>query len=296
MKLITAIAALALVAGSVSLVQPALAKFQNSDELYCVQAGFQMDGYRMKDNIGASDCDNDNAINPEQDDYPPFEWVYDPETKYIRSLTKPYLCQNREENSGLGPDGNGPLSQAHWHRYFSSTLDHPADYHGGPTSRSKFVSTFCTENRAHTEWRYDSDTKLLSLDAFPAWCLTISPPAPYPKQTNRFLFIAPCGDPSEYWAQLGSTYGPFPEAYSQRWEIPLADNSMAPPEDEEEELVEEEEESGEEPRRSPVTFPPGEEEASEDDGPILNKDETLGSKKRGKNLSKPVTSNDEALG
>ena len=123
----------------------------------------------------------------------------------------------------------------------------------------------------------------MSLDAFPDWCLTISPPALYPKQTNRFLFIAPCGEASEYWAQLGSTYGPFPEVYSQRWEIPLADNSMEPPEDEEEELVEEEEESGEEPGRSRVTVPEEEEEESEDDGQILNKNGKLGSKKRGKN-------------
>ena len=82
---------------------------------------------------------------------------------------------------------------------------------------------------------------------------------------DKYVHIAWCGDPSEHWAQLGATNGPFPEVYSQRWEIPIAE-----PEEEEEEP------------RSRVTVP-GQEEESEDDGPILTKDGKLGSKKRGKN-------------
>jgi hypothetical protein len=115
---------------------------------------------------------------------------------------------------------------------------------------------------------YESDTQFVRLEAFPAWCLTMGPGPKDLDRLNRpdqYLYLAPCSDDSGYYDEYmaederrdPNRVYPYPLDSSQRWEVPIA-------EPEEEEFVEEEEES-------------------EDDGPTLNKDGDLGSKKRGKN-------------
>ena len=252
MKLITAIAALALVAGSVSLVQPVLAKVQNVDEpSRCVAAGFPVTvPVATYPNLQLVDCDS-HFVNPYLsyddsegvEDIPPFEWVYDPETQYIRTLTKPYYQTT-----------NQMLGEVQWvqrpHRCFSTNVGDmdPEDWNPLPwkVSSTRFNSTYCSYDP--NEWLYDSDTHLLSLDAFPDWCLTMSPSPTFPSAPGRFLFLAKCGDPTEHWAELeaGNIPGPYPTVYSQEWWIPVVGVEMEPPpweqaEDEEEELVEEEE-------------------------------------------------------
>jgi len=316
MKLITAIAALALVVGSFILVQPAWAKIQNlDDESLCVEAGFNVLHSRSRvDDVNLFDCD-DMRVNldgtypddlccraPSEDyinlnnegtpylpivviDGPPFEWVYDTETQYIRSKRKPYFSKSPPQSN---VDSEEQWSQARQYRCFGISLygppSNPAGHNPlpwrGPFYLTRFSSFWCaTENPNATEieptkWLYDSDTQFVHLEAFPDWCLTMGPgPKDLDDQPqshrDKYVYIAWCGDPSEHWAQLGATDGPFPEEWSQRWEIPIAESG-------------EEEEPEKEPRRSRVTVP-GEDEEAEDDGQILNKNGKLGSKKRGKN-------------
>jgi hypothetical protein len=190
--------------GSISLVQPALAKVQNVDEpSWCVDAGYGAYHTRPLSNLNVNPCDN-VVVNPPQDVHPPFEWGYDPQTKNIRSLTEPYFFHNDE------------WQQFPYHRCFSTdvgvgndlTLEdwNPMPWDGADT---RFESGWC--HIAPHEWLYDSDTKLLSLNAYPDWCLTMSPPPAFPDANSRFLILARCDDPAN------------PEIYSQRWEIPLAE-------------------------------------------------------------------------
>ena len=109
MKLITAIAALALVVGSFILVQPAWAKIQNVDEdSWCMEAGYNSLPIQEYANLTLRDCDSE-VVNVEesfeQNGYegvivgnreydlgdPPFQWVYDPDIQWIRTKTKPII-------------------------------------------------------------------------------------------------------------------------------------------------------------------------------------------------------------
>jgi len=320
MKLITAIAALALVVGSFILVQPTFGQIQNVDEeSWCVTAGFSATLSHVARNLRLHDCNSDGVnLNEYYDtigydgeagelDDPPFQWVYDPETQYIRTKTKPVV---RYDPWGGGTNADGDIlyefSRWDYHRCFSTNIgdnpnkpdEHPEEWNPMPwqqgyATQTRFTADWCGSAHPNViknpeKWLYDPDTGLLSLDAFPDWCLTMSPSPSHPENENiRYLFLAKCGDPSGYWAELEAAetniHFPvlYPEKYSLRWEIPIAE-----PEEEEfgEEEEEEEfgEEAGEEPLRSRVTVP-GQEEESEDDGPILNKNGKLGSKKRGKN-------------
>ena len=65
MKLITAIAALALVAGSFILVQPAWAKIQNVDENLCIEAGYNGLMINEYENLKLADCDHE-TVNLEE--------------------------------------------------------------------------------------------------------------------------------------------------------------------------------------------------------------------------------------
>lgn len=194
-----------------------------------------------------------------------------------------------------------------FHRCFStnvatSAIHDPQEWNPLPWVKTgtRFTSVWCGTNDPNAEysapfvypdkWLYDSDTKLLSLDSFPDWCLTMSQAPGVLDSSKRFLFLAKCGYPTGHWAELEAAglLPSYPEKYSQRWDIPLAE-----PEEQEEPGEEprrsrvtvpgEEEEPEEEPLRSRVTVPGEEEEESEDDGQILNKNGKLGSKKRGKN-------------
>lgn len=96
MKLITAIAALALVVGSFILIQPVLAQVQNADEdSWCVKAGYAHLAGQMQTNVRLVECDShymdiyEFGTSDSDEEVPPFEWGYDPETQYIRTLTKP---------------------------------------------------------------------------------------------------------------------------------------------------------------------------------------------------------------
>ena len=146
MKLITAIAALALVVGSFILVQPAWAKIQNlDDESWCVEAGFNVTHARSQVlNVNLFDCDDmrvnldgtypdDRCCRAPSEDYinlnnegtpylpiveidgPPFEWVYDTETQYIRSKRKPYMTKNLPQSN---VDSEEQWGQARHYRCF----------------------------------------------------------------------------------------------------------------------------------------------------------------------------------
>ena len=329
MKLITAIAALALVAGSFILVQPALAKIQNvDDESWCVAAGFKVLNPKSETlNVNLFDCDDmrvnldgtypdDHCCRAPSEDYinlnnegtpylpiveidgPPFEWVYDTETQYIRSKRKPYYTPSLQH---LLVESEEQWKQMYAYRCFGVHPSDPAGHNPLPWNghgSTIFKSFYCSTNNPNvpeiepTKWVYDSDTQFVHLEAFPAWCLTMGPgpkdlDVPPQYQRDNYVYIAWCGDPSEHWAQLGATYGSFPEEWSQRWEIPIAESGEEEEPEEEPRrsrvtVPGEEEEPEEEPRRSRVTVP-GEEEEPEDDGQILNKNGKLGSKKRGKN-------------
>ena len=68
MKLITAIAALALLAGSFILIQPVLAQVQNADEdSWCVSAKYSHQVGNMQTNVPVLDCDSDG---------PPEKWTH----------------------------------------------------------------------------------------------------------------------------------------------------------------------------------------------------------------------------
>ena len=102
----------------------------------------------------------------------------------------------------------------------------PLPWQDGFESSTRFKSHWCGTLNTNAgmeqdpdKWLYDSDTKLLSLDAFPHWCLTMSPPPNYPEnESMRYLFLAKCGDPSGHWAELEAAGipGPYPTVYSQR--------------------------------------------------------------------------------
>ena len=72
-----------------------LAQVQNADEdSWCVQAGYHHEVGTKQTDVRLVECDSHfmdiYETSDSDEEVPPFEWGYDPETQYIRTLTYPY--------------------------------------------------------------------------------------------------------------------------------------------------------------------------------------------------------------